>query len=693
MASGDTSSIKPTSQDTSVFAKPADAKDHTDKAAVHHRLLADAYNYITTHKKETEVAVATASVAVATLALRHYLPAPVAEKITASGASILERTLGVAKAPNAVLEMKVLDAPEKVTSLIARLRGGEITSDILNVKNVNTGAEFKLLTGHSPIAPEATHGADFIATCDPPPTGKSIFANQDGPVYLKFDKPNQTLRFSETPEPFSQRIGRFLRHDQESWVPLGTQPGNGLRALEADRAAMARLENVNAATAQTDIAARETIAKWESQQRIINRNADKQDYASNLIRNELLPELQRSGLVSKDWKFFSTQLDSAFDDAGGDGVFVNQVTKQAHLIDYSTSPFKRIRPVGESPNVRRAGITERTEADKADFADAWAGGLRDKKIAAVKTQGLIGFDNHWFDISGKLDVEIAEAAQFRKDLADHLTDLTHAPAYFKVGKTPFPEIIKTTPEIQIKQMEDLKNWSLAEAAKPDSLHRTGYREYADAVEKAITHKKVTTVAAGDATQFGIAVQQAADQSIFRWAVDKLGQSVVVDAKATARAITKPLSAVAQSESNLTFVREKGILRFDHDGLSYQSDSLTGQDGVLDRSRRNLLQQGRVKELFDDMSPKQKNGLLARLGTPGRPATEDVAVRQISRVLVEHNNEIKAGGQVGLPARGSTPPLIERIHQRLQIQGVSTLKRPLDIPAAAKLDPKDMPRMQ
>ncbi|MDR3615568.1 MAG: hypothetical protein P4L53_18555 [Candidatus Obscuribacterales bacterium] len=702
MASGDTSSIK-TPQD-----QPVDAQRDKDKAAVHHNLLSDVYNFVATHKKETEAVAVTAVIGGATLALQHYMPAPVAERITASGASILERTLGIAKAPNAVLEMKILDAPEKVESLIAKLRRNEVTSDILKVADPKSGAEIKLLTGHSPIAPEATTGADRIATCDLPAgcESKGIFAAQKGPVYLNFDKARQTLSFSETAEPFTQRLGRFLHGDTEAWVPLGTQPSSDLRALRADRAMMPNLENVNvAARAQAANPAKEVVARWESQQRLADVNSGTQGRVTKFIRSQVLPELQKSGQISKDWKFIQTQMHSASDGAGADAIFVNEATGQAHLIDFSSLPAKRIRPFGEAGNVRRAGISDRPPSDNSfDFSENWAEKARpnstesfagqDKSIPAIRTQGLIGFDPRWFDAMGGLDTEIPEAAMWKKDLADHLTDLTQAPAYFTAGKTPFASIVMTDAQTQVKQLEALKQWSLKEATQADSLNPDGYREYARSIDKTMGFLKANYTAVGDAKQFGTVVQQAADQTIFRWAVDKLGPSMVPEAQSAARGVTQPLSGVVQGEPNLRFVREKGIFSFKHDGLTYSSDPMTGQDGVLDRSRRNLLQQGRIKELLDDMNPKQKRILLARLGTAGKPASEETAIKQIGNVLIEHNNEIKAGGQLGMPRPGSTPPLIERIHRRVEMQTVSTLTRPMEIPGAAmRVDPKNPPRMQ
>jgi hypothetical protein len=699
MASGDTSSIK-TPQD-----QPVDAQRDKDRAAVHHSLLSDAYNFVATHKKEAETAAVAAVIGGATLALRHYMPAPVAEKITASGASILERTLGVAAAPNTVQELRVLGAPEKVESLIADLRRGKTTSAMLNVKDAS-GAEFKLLTGHSPIAPEAAAGADRIATCDPPigSAGKSIFEAQKGPIYLNFDKPSQTLRFSETPEPFAQRIGRFLKGDTEAWVPLGLEPSRNLTAFGADRAVMPKLENMNVATAQAANPAKEVVARWESQQRLADVNSGTQGRVTKFIRSQVMPELQNSGQISKDWKFIQTQMHSASDGAGADAIFVNQATGQAHLIDFSSLPAKRIRPSGEALGVRRAGISDRAPVDHSfDLSEARKENLhhfsnddfagQDKHIPAVRTQGLIGFDPRWFDAMGGLDTDIPEAAMWKQDLADHLTDLTRAPAYFTAGKTPFASILTTDAGTQIKQLDALKQWSLKEAAQADSLSPDGYREYARSIDKTMGFLKANYTAVGDAKQFGTVVKEAADQTIFRWAVDKLGPSMAAQERDVARGITQPLSGVAQGEPNLRFVREKSIFSFKHDGLTYSSDPMTGQDGVLDRSRRSLLQQGRVKQLFDDMNPKQKSGLLARLGSPGKPATEEMAVKQISNVLVEHGNEIKAGGQLGMPKPGSTPPLIERIHKRVQIQAVSTMTRPVDIPGAAQtLNPNNVPRM-
>jgi hypothetical protein len=697
MASGDTSSIKTTPQDSMLSNQHADAQQH-DKDAVHHSLLSDAYNFVTTHvtKKEAEIAVVTAVVGGTTLALRHYMPAPVAEKITASGASILERTLGVASAPNAMRELKVLDAPDKVESLIARLRRNEVTSDVFNVRDSRSGANFKLLTGHSPIAPEVTAGADRIATCDLPAgcESKSIFAQQKGPVFLNFDRASQTLAFSDRPEALTHRIARFLQGDTQSWVPLGTQPSTDLRALATDRAIMPTLENANAAKTQAANPAREIVSKWESQQRIVNHNADSQDYMSNLIRNEVLPDLKRQGLIDPQWKFVSTQISSASDRGGADGIFVHEGTGQAHLVDFSGLDAKKIRPIGESPYVRRAGITERTVADEHDLAESVVGGMFDKKIPSVRTQGLIGYSNRWFDTMGKLDVENPEAAEFKKDLAQHLTDLTHAPAFFTAGKTPFADILQAAPETQIKQLEALKQWSLKEAIRPDSLHPQGYREYAQALDKSINFVKATFVSVGDTTHFNTVVQKVADQTIFRWALNKVSPPIATEGQAAARGLTTPISAVSHNESNVRFVRERSILSFEHDGLNYSSGVLTGENGVLDKSRRALLQEGRVKQLFDDLKPKQKTGLLARLGTPGKPASEEKAIREIERTLINYSSEIKAGGQLGMPQRGSVPPLIERIHERLQIRTVDTLTRPMDVPGSGlKPDPKNLPRMQ
>jgi hypothetical protein len=686
MASGDTAPIK------TPLDQPALAHNDKDNAASHHSLWNDAYNFVATHQKEAEAVATAAVIGGATLALKHYMPAPVAEKIATGGASILERTLGIAATPNTMQELRVLGAPGQVESLIADLRLGKTTSAILDVKNVQTGAEFRLLTGHSPIAKEATAGADFVATCDPPLGSKSIFDQQKGPVFFNFDERSRTLRLSET-EPISQRIGRFFKRDQEGWVPLGPHASTDLRALRADRAVMPKLENVNAANGQTENSARAIVAKWESQQRIINRNADTQDYMSNLIRNEMLPELKASGKISNKWKFVSTQVNSASDSGGADGIFAHEDTGQAHFIDYSTSPFKRIRPVGESPNVRRAGITERSKADDADFENGQADGMRDKKIAAVKAPGLIGFDNRWFDAMGKLDIENPEAATFRKELAEHLTDLTHAPAYFTVGKTPFASIVLEQPATQIKQLENLKQWSLKESGKSDSLHAQGYRDYAVSIDKSIGYLKSTFTEAGDSRHFRNVVQSAADQTIFRWAVDKVRTSVALEERAAARGMTTNLGAEHRGAA-LRFVPEKGILRFEHEGRVYASDALTGQNGLLDKSRVALLKEGRIKKMFDDMGNKQKEGLLTRLGSPGRPATEERAIREINSVLTNYVNEIKAGGQLGVPQKGFSPPLVQRIKDRVQIQSVSTLTRPVDLPApVAKLDPKNVPRMQ
>jgi hypothetical protein len=586
-----------------------------------------------------------------------------------------------------MLEMKVLDAPEKVESLIAELRANKVTSDVLEVTDPRSGADIKLLTGHSPIAPEATTGADRIATCDLPAgcQSKGIFAQQNGPIFLNFDKARQTLGLSETPEPFLQRIGRFLKGDTEAWVPLGTQPSNDLRALQADRAIMPNLEHVAAAKETTANPAQEVVAKWESQQRAINRNADSQDYMSNLIRNDVLPDLKKQGLIDQQWRFFSTQISSASDRGGADAIFVHEGTGQAHFIDYSGTEAKRIRPAGESPNVRRAGIRERTMTEDKEFSEDIAGLMRDKNIAKVKTQGLIGFNDRWFDSMGRLDVENPDAAIFKKDLATQLTDLTHAPAFFTAGKTPFPDIVQATPATQIKQLETLKEWSLKEAAKPDSLHPEGYRDYAVSIDKSIGYLKAVFIEVGDTKHFSTVVQRAADQTIFRWAVDKVGASVAAEERTAATGVTTHLGAVHRGEA-LRFVPEIGALRFQHEGLTYVSDALTGQNGVLDKSRLALLQDGRIKQMFDAMSNKQKAGLLARLGSAGRPATEERAIREINSVLINHGNEIKAGGQLGVPQKGTLPPLVQRIHDRVQIHSVSTLTRPLDIPAsAAKLD--------
>jgi hypothetical protein len=80
MAHGDTPSIN-TTQDIKLFAHPAEAQEKGhDKAAVHHSLVSDAYNFVITHKKDTEVAIVTAAIGATALALRHYMPASVAEK-------------------------------------------------------------------------------------------------------------------------------------------------------------------------------------------------------------------------------------------------------------------------------------------------------------------------------------------------------------------------------------------------------------------------------------------------------------------------------------------------------------------------------------------------------------------------------------------------------------------------------------
>lgn len=386
-------------------------------------------------------------------------------------------------------------------------------------------------------------------------------------------------------------------------------------AFEAGRKAKAEglpvIEIVDKqAEARREQSLTEIVTRMRQEKDAINRANASYDPRQVNVSRLLDTVLKAQGLDKAGWEIFPTQIHSPADKVGADYLLVNTKTGEFHILDATSNPNK------DAPLIRK--------------------------------EGVVSFENRWFDQSGALRVhDIPEAREFQKKLGEQLVDLTGSKSLLRLGVTPFPQSTDTSLGTAKSQVDSLIDWLKREAKSTD---RGGYdhtllTDYALRLEN------------GASKFLDISFKERGDPVFDRKAKES-AKSAVVDY--VLEQINKTAGTNGSPESSDVYLNQGRVkLR-------------TGQGEYIDGGEAlKLIEAARAELLGLDPSRVKSNAERAKVALANaktdaaretataeleKARTEEKILKRLDKagltpkrfvdLLIQYRNEITNGGQVG-----------------------------------------------
>jgi hypothetical protein len=332
---------------------------------------------------------------------------------------------------------------------------------------------------------------------------------------------------------------------------------------------------------------------------------------------EQLEKLKASGEICRDWRIFPTAKDSAAHKVGWDYLLVNTRTGAMHSLDITTDQSKLATP-------------------------------KAKNVAIIRRDGVIYYENCWFDAMGKprrddADELIAEAAQaFPLELAERFRLLSSQDTPFVLGEAPFPDFRITDLPKQKQQVQNFIDWMRKRAkASADSVQHKQLDEYADILEsKVLEHLKIAT--------------RPANPAVFKKLVNEAAQRTLLDVLIGKVTNMKPvLPKPPENTADVYVNKDLHISLKSSDGSHLDAGHIAE---ALENGRLHILNAQNLRELV-----KEKN--IPKWIEKSNSTSENDLWQKIRRAAVTARNEIRALSSSQSPDPGNL--YILRLLERLQ----------------------------
>lgn len=328
-----------------------------------------------------------------------------------------------------------------------------------------------------------------------------------------------------------------------------------------------------------------------------------------------LNTLKDKSEISRYWLVFPVAEMSAAHRVGWDYLLVNTKTGAMHPLDVTTDPAKLATP-------------------------------RVKGVPAIRRDGILFYEDRWFDRHGKLksddsNPELAEAArQFPNELMDRFRNLTSSDTPFVLGETPFPDILVADLDTQKMQVRGFIDWLEEKSAQSHSrLERKHLDEYADMLE---------TKAFAD---LNISLKKP-DLAVFRKFVDDAARRAVLDVLISKLTKMRPAARATSATTELSIDAKLNVVLHAGDGNIHSAGLLTD---ALEKGREEIVKAKHLRELVPE-----KN--IAKWMDKSGSKTEEQFLRRVRDAAVIAKNDIAALARRNRPDPNNamTKRLLERL---------------------------------
>lgn len=342
----------------------------------------------------------------------------------------------------------------------------------------------------------------------------------------------------------------------------------------------------------------------------VNREKASYDPRQVNVHKLLDRMLKEKALDKAGWEVFPTQIHSPADKVGADYLLVNTKTGALHLLDATSNPNK------DAPFIRKDGV--------------------------------ILFENRWFDQSGALKTdENVEAKEFQTRLGKQLVDLTRSNSLLRLGQTPFPDITDTELDSAKQQVDRLIEWlkQQAQSHEPRSYERLLLDDYAFRLETgAKKFLEISFKERGDPV-FDRRTREAAKSAILEYIFKQLK-------KPGSRDLSPETSDVYLNKGHLKLRTSSGEF-IDGGEVLKVIDAARSELLALDPKRAKInLENARaaIAKAANDVQREKAVGEFAKAYNDQRILTRlekaGLTPLKFANLLIGYRNQIASGGQVG-----------------------------------------------
>ncbi len=312
------------------------------------------------------------------------------------------------------------------------------------------------------------------------------------------------------------------------------------------------------------IGATEYLNRLELAQPQAIRNAGSQANPGRLI-NGILTELSQEGRIDSHWKLYLTEPGSPLDMAKADALLVHAQSGAVHLVDFTKTSLLDDNKVYGNRAMREQRV------------ETWFGPGEYGYVPPLCRDGLARYAERHFDQFGALsdDPNIVESTQrFRSRLTTQIIGLTDKPSPLNLNEMPYLDSLPQKPQTAFQQLQRFQTWSLAH-------QEPLVQDYGHHLKDAVAHADAQANA-GSSTALNQVLQRHAERVIFKHTVTeqiKPGSALAEIGPRAVSSATGPLVEYNPKSDRLSLT---------HAGKHFESDPLTGRDGVFNRAIKTYL---------------------------------------------------------------------------------------------------------